>query len=551
MRRDLLPALIITVIVSVLSGCASARYSKAVSANLDNDIKLLLDNSPVLNGSLIYNPDIIIRMYESGGGLISARWDSWYKIAQMTSAIRNVSRDGLRPDDYHYSEIEDITEKLFASDDTSPEDIARLELLLTDAFLVLSTHLAAGKTDPVTIDPQWNASRRMVTQNWERFIDSVLMTGSIIETIHSLSPRHREYYNLKKGLAAYRNLEAAGGWEGFTTSLLKLEKGMRHQDVVLLRKRLDVTEGKNKTDTIDFDLFDQALYDQVVRFQRKNGLNPDGVVGKGTIEALNIPVEDRIATIEANLERWRWINDDLGQRYIKVNIAGFELQVIESGQQVFSSQAVVGRLYRETPVFSSKMRSIVLNPYWTVPETILKEDIAPAVLKDTGYLARKKMKILRSDGTEVNPSAVDWNKVITNGFPYIIRQEPGPGNSLGRVKFLFPNKYDVYIHDSPVRSMFLQNIRTFSSGCIRISKPLELVQFLLEDDPDWGPDRIKEVLASGMEQTIILRDPMPVHILYLTAWADDDGTVYFGRDVYNRDPQLIKALNEVPPQTGQ
>jgi murein L,D-transpeptidase YcbB/YkuD len=235
------------------------------------------------------------------------------------------------------------------------------------------------------------------------------MSGHIFETLLNLSPSHADYYNLKKALATYRRLEEEGGWESFNTSLPKLQKGMRNPDIALLRKRIAVTEGFIASDTIDADYFDQTLHDRVKLFQQKNSLTVDGIVGKSTIEALNIPVEERIATIIANLERWRWINDNLGERYIRVNIANFGLQVMEGDTQVFSSLAIVGKLYRETPVFSSVMRYLVLNPVWTVPETILKEDIIPAMIKNPEYLAEKKMKVFHTNGTEVDPLTIDWN----------------------------------------------------------------------------------------------------------------------------------------------
>jgi len=227
---------------------------------------------------------------------------------------------------------------------------------------------------------------------------------------------------------------------------------MRHPDIALLRKRLAIAQGFIEFNPGDENLFDQPLHDQVVLFQLRNGLNADGVAGKATIEALNISVKDRIATVEANLEHWRWLSDDLGKRYIKVNIANFELQVIENDKQVFYSMAIVGRLYRETPVFSSIIKYLVLDPYWTIPPTILNEDIIPAVIKNPAYLAINNMKVLRNDGIEVDPLTIDWDSVLTTGFPYSIREEPGPVNPLGRIKFMFPNQYNPTGHSVPAVS---------------------------------------------------------------------------------------------------
>jgi L,D-transpeptidase YcbB len=331
----------------------------------------------------------------------------------------------------------------------------------------------------------------------------------------------------------------------------KLEKGLRDPEVANLRNRLSITQGNIGFNIEDKDLFDQSLHDQVVLFQRRNGLVADGVVGRATIEALNIPVEDRIATIKVNLERWRWLSNNLGNKYIMVNIANYELQAIENDKIVFNSEAIVGRPYRRTPVFSSVITYLVFNPYWTVPPTILFNDVIPAVIKNPDYLENKKMKVLRTDGAEIDPASIDWNRAAPGNFPYRIRQEPGPENALGKVKFMFPNQYSVYIHDTPVRNLFLHTDRSFSSGCIRINKPLEFAAYLLKDNPAWTPAQIKNVVDQGRERTVTLSGPVPVHLLYLTAWADDEGVVYFRKDIYDRDQRLMAALIQVPKLATQ
>ena len=511
------------------------------------------DNPPVLidslnealpspGGEMAANPDIMTRLYEKMGAHLSPKWNNRDRIEQMVTAIYNAPFDGLNSNDYHLSDIERLNEKIVLSDEPAIEDIERMEELLSDAFFLLSSHLAAGKTDPNKVDPQWKALRRNLRENWSSYIDSTLNTNNINDILQNLTPGHREYANLKKALARYRQLETMGGWGSFSTSLPKLEKGMRHPDVSSLRKRLAVTRGNTEFNPEDEDLFDQALVDQLIAFQQMNGLEADGVVGKATAEALNIPVKDRIETIEANLERWRWISNDLGDRYIMVNAADFELRAIVKNQQEFQTRAIVGSSKRQTPVFSSVMKYMVLNPEWVVPPKILKLDVIPDIIKDSAYLVNKNMKILKMDGSEVEPASIDWKSVSENRFPYMIRQEPGQGNPLGKVKFMFANEYDVYIHDTPSRSLFARNIRSFSSGCVRIDNALDLARYLLKDDPSWTPERLQEAIDKGQKRTIVLKNPVPVHILYLTAWADDNGTVYFGKDIYDRDRQLIAAL---------
>jgi murein L,D-transpeptidase YcbB/YkuD len=532
-------AMTIAVFTSSTSGRISGEsYNNTVAGDSPDEAP------PAPGGGTVFNRDIITSFYDKGGYLLSPKWNNRDKIEQMITAIYNASADGLIPDDYHLSAIEKLIEKIVLSKEPEVEDIDRMELLLSNAFLHLSSDLAAGKIDPGTIDPQWKASRRSLRPDWNSFIDSTLNTNNIAEVLQNLAPVNRDYMNLKKALAEYRKIEATGGWGSFSTSLPKLEKGMRHPDISSLRKRLAITQGYTEFNSEDEDLFDQTLRDQVIVFQQRNGLEADGVVGKATIEALNIPVEERIKTIEANLERWRWISDDLGDSYLRVNAADFELRAMEDGEQAFQTRAIVGTSKRQTPVFSAIMKYMVLNPEWVVPPKILKLDVIPDIIKDSAYLVKKNMKILRMDGSEVEPTSIDWKSLSENRFPYMIRQESGQGNPLGKIKFIFPNEYDVYIHDTPSRSLFTRNIRSFSSGCVRIDNAQELGKYLLKDDPDWTPERLQEAIDKGLKRTIVLKKPVPVHILYLTAWADDKGTAYFGKDIYNRDRQLISALKQ-------
>ena len=549
--RYLFSGALIAAITILSNGCGQWAYKGELPEKPAIINELIHEEPPVVDGTIICNPDIITQLYEKSEKLLSVIWKSRENLDQMLFVLHNVYREGLNPEDYHLSAIEKLANKIILSDKAEVVDIGRLELLLTDAFFLLSAHLAVGKTDAERIDPQWKASRRALTIDWGKFIDSTLQNNHIIENFQKLTPGHREYSNLKKALAEYRQIQEKGGWGRFSTILPKLEKGMYTQDIALLRNRLAITQWYIEDTIDDKFLFDQSLHEQVMLFQLRNGLAADGVVGKATIEAMNIPVEDRIATIEANLERWRWLSDDLGESYIKVNIANFELQVIEKDDMVFKTEAIVGLNSRETPVFSSIMTYLVLNPDWTVPPTILNTDIIPSVINNPGYLTEKNLKILRNDGTEVDPSTIDWINIVTAGFPYRIHQEPGPGNALGRVKFMFPNKFSVYIHDTPNHNLFGRTDRSLSSGCIRVNNPLALAAWLMKDNPDWTPAQIKNVIDEGKERTVNLAKPIQVHIVYLTAWASDEGLAYFRKDIYNRDQPLMAALKQGPPEVDQ
>ncbi|HZC01403.1 MAG TPA: L,D-transpeptidase family protein, partial [Gammaproteobacteria bacterium] len=283
---------------------------------------------------------------------------------------------------------------------------------------------------------------------------------------------------------------------------------------------------------------------------QRHGLAADGVVGASTLAALNVPVGARIRQIELNMERWRWLPQDLGERYILVNIANFALDVVENGQSVLTMRVVAGKPTRRTPFFSAQMTYVVLSPHWYVPPTIAIQDKLPLIRRDPKYMARQNLKIF-SDGpggaTRVDPRAIDWSSVSARNFPYRLRQDPGPRNALGRVKFMFPNSYHVYLHDTPSRELFARAERAFSSGCIRLEKPIELAEYLLRDDPRWSRQSILSSIDRGREQVVHLPAPIPVHLFYWTTWMSDEGVVHFRKDIYERDHVLDGALQKAVP----
>jgi murein L,D-transpeptidase YcbB/YkuD len=296
------------------------------------------------------------------------------------------------------------------------------------------------------------------------------------------------------------------------------------------------------------ELFDEALESALKAFQRRHGLDPDGAVGAETASALNISAAERQRQLRANLERWRWITQDLGEKYVLVNVADYRVTVYEAGSAVMSMPAIVGRAYRQTPDFSGRMSYITLNPPWNVPPTLAREDILPHIKKDPAYLQKKGIRIFEdwSEGArEIDPGDIDWKQVKPEGLSYKFRQDPGPQNSLGRIMFMFPNKFDVYIHDTPDRGLFTRAARNLSSGCIRVERPLDLAAYVLRDDPAWPMEKIEEAMASGETQIIPLRKNAPgVHVLYWTAWLGGDGRIQFRKDIYLRDAALDRALAE-------
>jgi murein L,D-transpeptidase YcbB/YkuD len=311
-----------------------------------------------------------------------------------------------------------------------------------------------------------------------------------------------------------------------------LKPGDRNPRVAALRARLEASGDLPPAApaAADRDLFDPPLQDGLRKVQNRHGLDADGTAGKGTLAALAVPAERRVRQIEINLDRWRWLPRDLGERYIVVNIAGFQLDLVEGGAPALSMRVVAGKPTSRTPMFSGMMTNIVLNPYWNPPPGIVKKEILPHIARDSGYAER--------EGFEV----------VSTGSRVEVRQRPGPKNALGKVKFLFPNRFDVYLHDTPSRSLFSRTVRSFSHGCIRLEKPLELAEYLLKDDPAWTPKRIAAALAKGREQWVGVPRPLPVHLVYWTAWVGGAGTVQFRDDLYGRDKPLLEILGKDEPQ---
>ncbi len=317
---------------------------------------------------------------------------------------------------------------------------------------------------------------------------------------------------------------------------------MQDARVALLRQRLATTGDLERDGNSAGNLYDESLKAAVVRFQDRHGLGTDGVVGNQTLEAMNVPVEARIDQIRVNLERTRWVFQDIEDHFIVTNIAGFRVFRVGGGEIEWTTRAQVGKPYRRTPVFKAKMKYLVLNPTWTVPPGILRNDILPAVRKDPGYLQRKGLAVIDRNGKEVDPATIDWSTVSARGFPYQLRQGPGPNNALGRVKFIFPNEHFVFLHDTPSRELFERPDRSFSSGCIRIESPLDLAAQLLADQPEWSRARIDRVIKSGSTQTVFLSKPLTVLLLYWTVGVELQDTIQFMKDVYERDSAVLEAL---------
>lgn len=455
----------------------------------------------------------------------------------LSAVLRAAHENGLEPTDYDVGGIEALSA---GGDDTAR---AHLEYLLSRAAVRYATDLHSGRLNPQEVDKELFVYPR-VTDPLKILVD-IAASNDVASFMASLAPTAREYRRLKNALSAYQGIAASGGWsrlpEGET-----LKPGMTDARVPLVRSRL-IQVGDYAGPGSDSQLFDEELEKAVINFQYRHGLDQDGAIGKMTLAAFNTPVEKRIDQMLLNMERRRWMATDPGDTYVFVNMADFELKVVDGQKTIHDTRVVVGKPYHRTPVFSGEMTYIVLNPYWNIPPSIARNEILPKVKQDASYLTSRNIRVFSDwsgSGKELSPSSIDWSKVSKRGFSYKLRQDAGDGNALGQIKFMFPNRFNVYLHDTQSKSLFNKTVRSFSHGCIRVQYPIDLAGVVLRDDPDWPREKIDAVLASGKRTIVRLKKPVNVHLTYLTAWVNKDGTVHFRDDIYDRDKRLAGALFE-------
>ena len=499
--------------------------------------------SPIIGVSRLLSHDQILKLYQ-GRGFAPLWLDGWQLkpgSLVLLANLRDAGAHGLCGDDYLLVQLEGLIglQEDFARNNLPlvPQNRAVLDLFLSQSFLTFASHMVEGQVDPKLAHVDWRARQRKA--DLVKLLDYALDKERMPQVLAGLYPPHEEYRNLVEALARYQELSALGGWPAIPPGPT-IRPGDRDRRVRKLKDLLQTT-GDLVMIVDTGSLYDQETIDAVMKFQARHGLVDDGVIGSKTLAALNIRVEDRIRQIELNLERWRWMPKSFGKRHILVNVADFKLTVIEDGETVLQMPVIVGTQYRKTPVFSAKMTYLEFAPYWTVPPTILREDKLPIIKRNPHYLEEKHFRIvsMRDEETFIDPEEVDWQNTETENFPGLLRMEPGPWNPLGRVKFMFPNRFNVYLHDTNEFYLFDNNVRSFSSGCIRVERPNELAYYLLEED--LGVERLEELLSASEPEQVPI-EPVPVHIQYWTAWVDQKGLVNFRPDVYFRDIDLEVAL---------
>lgn len=432
----------------------------------------------------------------------------------LYSKVKGIATEGV----YNVFPYPEKIDGIFVDDIENSLSKTETEFMITSMFLFYAENVYKGIDDKTAAAIEWLLPKKQIS--YENLLDTVMMNTGLLTRNDSVL--FGQYYKLRDMLKHYRDIHKNGGWDtiAIDPKLKSYKPGDTAQAILQIRGRLLITG--ELTENNKSNLYDEPLVEAINKFQVRSGKNPQPAITPALIKTMNIPVSEQIRKIVVNMERWRWISPDFAnaKEYIFVNIPSYMLQLNRDGQRVFESPVVVGKTMSKTVIFSGNLSFVVFSPYWNIPPSILNSEVLPGIKKDKNYLAKHNM---------------EWN----NGQ---VRQKPGKNNSLGRVKFIFPNSNNIYLHDTPLKSLFGRDSRASSHGCVRVGKPRDLAVEVLKNDPEWTPEKIEEAMSTGKEKWVPLKNKIPVHIGYFTAWVSEQGEIHFYEDIYKRDNQLFDIL---------
>ncbi len=457
---------------------------------------------------------------------------------QLFSVIQQSHEYGLSAIDYDAELLQSFLE----ATSVDPILLSKSDIVFSHAYVKLASHVSKGKLADLkfTLHEQ---TALLETLN------EAAKNNAIHSTLYNLQPKHTPYKNLRQALAKYRQVEQKIDYHHDPLKLSKrsYQLGDKNSELPKLRKLLN-TFGDYRHDDLSSEIYDESLMFAISEFQSRHGLDADGVLGKQTVRALNIPIWKRIQQLELNLARAQSLPDISSGRHLLVNIPAYKLYLYDNQQLAYQSNVVVGKKKHKTPIISSQLTKIILSPYWNVPKSITNNEIIPAVQRDPNYLTKNNMKLLSTNGKYaqvINPDTIDWFNIDQSNLNFRVRQEPGTRNSLGNIKFIFPNRHSVYLHDTPSRRLFALPRRAFSHGCIRVEDPFGLAETLVSTNLGLSKYDLLDLSKQSKSKSVPLDEAVPIHITYMTAWADEQGIVNFRPDIYNRDSQLLANLYNV------
>jgi murein L,D-transpeptidase YcbB/YkuD len=530
----------------VTPGCSGARESKE-RAQLDTALRSVLQASG--RPPYVTADTEGARLWKLTREFYAAREfaPAWVEdseprsqMADLIKALWSADHEGLDPQLYNVSDLDrrwrEASKGFLTKAGFEPREAGSLDAWLTYLYLRYASDLADGLADLARADPRWQI--RPEKFDPRALLEQALANNDIAGSLSALTPDSPHYRALRKVMHDYRPQATQGGWPKVTSK--RIQPGQRDAAVAAIARRLAASgdfDGSVPPDGTAMD-YGTDLVEAVKRFQRRHGLTDNGVVSPDVVGEMNVPIEQRISQIQLNLERWRWLPRELGERHILVNIPEQRLEVWEHEKVPVTMRTVVGKQDTPTPIFNDEMTHIIFSPYWNVPPSIAEGETLPAVLRDPGFLARQNMEVVDASGRPVEPGSID----LSDPTQYRFRQRPGSSNALGLVKFMFPNQFNVYLHDTPTDSLFGRASRSFSHGCVRLEQPTALARYVLADHPEWTAERIEQAMHAGEEEHVKLKKPIPVYLGYFTARVSADGIVQFRKDIYGIDARQSRLL---------
>jgi murein L,D-transpeptidase YcbB/YkuD len=537
-KTNLIPLSIVAPENTVDSTSIDTSFPDTISSDsIRAKINGLSNNFPI-EGTYLEAASLIHNLYDSLNPKLI--WNTPEKQRKALGVLYGATNNGLIPEDYHVDIIENL---YFNQSNINHSKRIDYDILISDGILVYAYHLLRGKLDSETLEPTIEDIESHFPDQVFYMITKAIESDDLELLFEVMEPSSDEYQMLKTKLREINQMVQDGGWN--TLSYVKtIRPGEANPQVAQIRTRLQSENLYSFDRVVDENIYDTDLQESVKRFQYLHGLKPDGIIGKGTVKMMNISARQKRMMVIANLERLRWVDFQGLSIYIRVNIASFFLQLIEKDSVIWTQPIMVGTEQTQTPTFSSVLRSITLNPTWTIPRSIATTETLEKLKRDSNYLEKNNLIVLNTEGQQLkSDTVINWSKYHENYFPFVIRQQPGSLNALGRVKFSMPNIHSIFIHDTPSKYLFSKEKRAFSHGCIRLQKPMELANYILAKEPgNWNELKTDSIIHTLETTTIRLNTLYPVEIIYQTVELDSDCEVRFYEDVYNRDENLYNKI---------